>query len=335
MRFARLAALAAFAVLVYALPFRADAQPPVKPARIGLLFGAAPAFDPSAYDQRALLAGLQAHGYVVGQNLSIEFRSARGQVTPDPFPALAAELVRLGVDLIVTTTEPGVRAAQNASRTIPIVMAGTSTDPVASGLVASLARPGGTVTGVTLGDLAGKRLQLLRDALPGLRSVAAFHGDLNNPFVSTWLRTTQAAATQLGLAVHPVPFLGQDPGPWEQAFQTVVQRRIDAVTIHEAPRFESNRQLLANLALKYRVPMVLSLRNQAEAGGLMSYTADHEEINRQAGSLAARILKGAKPADLPVEQPTKYQLVINLKTAKALGLTIPPAVLARADEVIQ
>src|SRR5262249_41442375 len=136
------------------------------------------------YDQRALLAGLQAHGYVLGQNLSIEFRSALGQVTPDPFPALAAELVRLGVDLIVTTTEPGVRAAQNASRTIPIVMAGTSTDPVATGLVASLARPGGTVTGVTLGDLAGKRLQLLRDALPGLRSLAAFHGDLNNPFVS-------------------------------------------------------------------------------------------------------------------------------------------------------
>src|SRR5262249_44329150 len=224
---------------------------------------------------------------------------------------------------------------QNASRTIPIVMAGSSIDPVASGLVASLARPGGTVTGVTLGDLAGKRLQLLRDTLPGLRSVAAFHGDLSNPFVTGWLRATQAAAGQRGLAPPPVPFVGQDPGPWEQAFQTVVQRRIEAVTIHEAPRLEKHRQLLADLALKHRVPMVLTFRNQAEAGGLMSYTADHEEINPQAGSLAARILKGAKPADLPVEQPTKYRLVLNLKTAKALGLTIPPSVLARADDLIQ
>src|SRR5262245_18992795 len=214
-------------------------------------------------------------------------------------------------------------------------MAGASTDPVATGLVASLARPGDTVTGVTLGDLAGKRLQLLPDALPGLRSVAAFHEALSNPLVSTSLRTTHAAARPLGLALHPRPCWRQDPGPSEQAFQTVVQRRLEAVTIHEAPRLESNRQLLADLALKHRVPMVLTFRNQAEAGGLMSYTADHEEIFRQAGNLAARLLKGAKPADVPVEQPTKYQLVIKLKTAKALGLTIPPAVLARADEVIQ
>jgi putative ABC transport system substrate-binding protein len=208
-------------------------------------------------------------------------------------------------------------------------------DPVASGLVASLAHPGGTVTGVTLGNLARKRLELLREALPGLRSVAAFHGDLMNPFVAGWLHETQAAANQLGLAFHPIPFLGQERGPWDQVFQTVIQRRIGAVTIHEAPRFETNRQLLADLALKYRVPMVFTLRNQAEAGGLMSYAADEEEIYRQAGLLAGRVLKGAKPADLPVEEPTKYRFVLNLKTAKTLGLTIPPAVLARADEVVQ
>jgi putative ABC transport system substrate-binding protein len=178
-------------------------------------------------------------------------------------------------------------------------------------------------------------VELLREAVPELRSVAAFHGDLRIPFVAHWLRSTEAAARQLGLSVHPVSFLGQDPGPWEQAFDRVARRGIGAVTIHEAPRFEAHRQLLAGLALKYRVPMIFTFRNQVEAGGLMALAADFEEVGRRAGNLTARILRGARPADLPFEQPTKYQFVVNLKTAKSLGLTIPPSVLARADEIIQ
>jgi ABC-type uncharacterized transport system substrate-binding protein len=194
-------------------------------------------------------------------------------------------------------------------------MAGASMDPVATGFVASLARPGGNVTGVTLGDLAGKRVEPLKGALPGLRSLAAFHGDLSIPFVALWLRATEAAAHRLGLAVHPVPFLGQDPVLWEQVFDTMARRGIGAVTINEAPRFDTHRQILTTLALKYRLPMVFTFRNQAEAGGLMAFTADHEEVFRRAGSLVARILQGATPANLPVEQPTRYQLVLNLKSA--------------------
>jgi putative ABC transport system substrate-binding protein len=330
-----LRAIAVVFLALLAVPLEVVPQPPGKPARLGILAGYAPTFAPErSPDVAGLVAGLRDHGYVVGQNVVVEFRSALGGGA-DRFPPLAAELVGLDVDVIVTSTEVGAAAARAATRTIPIVMMGASADPVATGFVASLARPGGNITGVTLGDLASKRVELLREAVPGLRSVAAFHGDLTIPFVAQWLRATEAAAGKLGLSVHPVPFLGQDPGPWEQAFDTVARRRIGAVTIHEAPRFEGHRQVLADLALKYRVPMVFTFRNQAEAGGLMALTADFEEVGRRAGSLTARILRGARPADLPFEQPTKYQFVVNLRTAKVLGLTIPPAVLARADEVIQ
>ena len=228
-------------------------------------------------------------------------------------------------------------ALRDASRAIPIVMAGASTDPVATGMVASLAHPGGNVTGVTLGDLAGKRMQLLKETIPGLRAVAAFHGNLAIPFVVQWLRASELAAQRLGLALHPVqvPLTAENPERWGPVFESAARRGIGAVTIHEAPRFEVQRQLLADLALKHRLPMVFTFRVQAEAGGLMSYQADEEEINRRAGNLAARILKGAKPADLPVEEPTRYQFVLNLKTAKALGLTIPPSVLARATQLIE
>ena len=318
-----------------AAPLAAGAQPPAEPARLGVLAVAVPAWAPESYpDHRGLVAGLREQGYVPGQNVLIEFRSLHGKGL-DQLPILAAELVALGVDAIVTATEPNVTALRNASRTIPIVMAGASIDPVASGFVASLARPGGTITGVTLGDLAGKRLELLREAVPGLRSVAAFHGDPAIPFVAQSLRATEAAARRLGLALHPVPLLGIDPGPWEQVFETVARRGIGAATIHESPRYETHQRRLAELALKHRLPMVFTFRSQAEAGGLMAYTPDFEEIMRRAGNLAARILKGAKPADLPVEQPTRYQLVLNARTARALGLTIPPSVLARTDEAIE
>jgi putative tryptophan/tyrosine transport system substrate-binding protein len=331
----RVVSLVMLIVTALAAPLVAAAQPPEKPARLGILYGASPAFAPETdYFDRGIVVGLRDHGYVVGQNLLIEFRSALGKVNPDPFPGLAAELVGLGVDVIVTTTEPGVIAARAASSTIPIVMATASTDPVASGLVASLARPGGNITGVNRADLAGKRLELLKETVPGLRSVAAFHGDPAVPIAAQWLRATEAAARRLGLALQPfrVP---QDLSQWGPLFDTVNQRRLGAVTIQDAPRFETNGQLLASLALKHRLPMVFTFRSQAHAGGFMAYMADEEEIARRVGGITARILKGAKPAELPVEQPTKFELVINLKTAKALGLTIPPVVLARADEVIQ
>jgi putative ABC transport system substrate-binding protein len=327
--------IAVLALLV--APLATDAQQMAKPARLGLLLGASPAFDPKVEpDQAALLDGLGSHGYVVGQNLLIEFRSAKGGPV-DVFPGLAAELVALKVDVLLTSTEVGVTAARDASRSIPIVMAGASADPVATGMVASLAHPGGNVTGVTLGDLAGKRMELLKETLPGLRSVAAFHGDLKSSFVAHWLRATESAARRLGLALHPVqgPLGGEDPGRWAPVFEATARRGIGAVTIHEAPRFEAQRQLLADLALKHRLPMVFTFPLQAEAGGLMAYAADEEEIVRRAGNLAGKILKGARPADLPVEEPTLYQFVVNLRTAKALGLTIPPAVLARATQRIE
>jgi putative ABC transport system substrate-binding protein len=214
-------------------------------------------------------------------------------------------------------------------------MAGASIDPVASGFVASLARPGGNVTGVTLGDLAGKRMELLKEAVPALRSVAGFHGDLTILFVAQWLRATEAVARRLGLSLRPFPLLGQDPDHFEQVFQTVRRRGIDAATIHDSPRYEATQGRLADLALKYRLPMVLTFRTQVQAGGLMAYTAEQEEIFRRAGNLTARILKGAKPADLPVEEPTRYQFVLNQKTAMALRLTIPQSVLARVTEIIE
>jgi ABC-type uncharacterized transport system substrate-binding protein len=315
-------------------PLVADAQQSGTPVRLGVLAMGAPAWAPdSAEDHRALVAGLQDQGYVVGQNLVIEFRSALGKV--GRFPDLAAELVRLGVKVVVTGSEPGITAVRAASPTLAIVMAGASPDPVASGFVASLARPGGNVTGVTLGDLAGKRLELLREALPRLRSVVAFHGDPTFPFVAQWLRTTETAARRLGLSLHPVHLPGGEPERYETVFEAVKRRGIDAATIHESGNYETHRERLADLALRHRLPMVFTFSNQAQAGGLMAYTIDQEEIFRRAGSLAARILKGAKPADLPVEEPTRYQFVLNLKTAKALGVIIPPSVLARATDVIE
>jgi putative ABC transport system substrate-binding protein len=324
-----------------AAPPDAGAQQPGKPARLGIIYGASPAFLPDTDPaDRALVAGLRDQGYVLGQNVVVEFRSPQGGgVGPsgggaDPYPPLAADLIGLGVDVIVTTMEPAVKAAWEASRTIPIVMAGASRDPVAAGFVASLARPGGNVTGVTMGDIIGKRLELLREAVPAIQSVAAFHADLTFPINAQWLRATEAAAHRLGLALHPVR-MPVETGQWEQAFETVSQRRIGAGTIHENPRWETNRRLLAELALKHRLPMVFTFRSQAQAGGLMSYAADQDEIFRRAGNLAARILKGAKPADLPVEQSTKFEFVINLKTARLLGVTLPESVRLRATDVIE
>ncbi|HEX2500245.1 MAG TPA: ABC transporter substrate-binding protein [Methylomirabilota bacterium] len=325
--------MAAITLAVFSAPLAVEPQSPPKPGRLGLLYDSTPAFAPDTdFIDGAIAEGLRNQGYVVGQNLVVEFRSALTR--QDRYPTLAAELVRAGVDVIVTGTEPGVRAARDASRTIPIVMAGASIDPVAAGLIASLA-PGWQHHRRYFGGPRRQAPGTARETLPGLRSVAAVHGDPNVPFVAQWLHATEAAARRLGLTLHPVLFLGQDAGHWDQVFASVARRPVGAVTIHEAPRFEMHHQVLADLALKHRLPMVFTFRNQAEAGGLMAYSADEPEIWRRAGNLVARILKGARPADLPVEEPTLYQFAVNLRTAKALGLTIPPSVLARATELIQ
>jgi len=305
-----------------------------KLARVGLLYGAGVRLSPVDSDPtyRAIVAELRDHGYVMVDNLVIEFRAALGQL--ERYPPLAAELIRLGVDVIVTTTVDGVKAAKEASRSIPIVMAGATVDPVAAGLIASLARPGGNVTGITWPAIEGKRIELLKEALPGLRSVAAFHPDSSSPFVVEWLQAMETAARRLNVALHPIP-LGRDPGSWAQDFAGAMERSVDAATFYEVPFFGVNVFHLTDLALTHHLPMLLPFHIQARHGGLMSYTVDETALFRGVGRLTARILQEAKPAELPVEHPTKFKLVINLRTAKALGLTIPPSVLARADEAIQ
>jgi putative ABC transport system substrate-binding protein len=270
-------------------------------------------------------------GYVEGQNILVEGRFY-GDHT-ERLPALAAELVRLKVDVIVAGAAPAPEAAQRATSTIPIVMA-VHTDPVGSGLVASLAKPGKNVTGVaTLGpELAGKRLQLLKEAIPGISRVAV----LSNPTDTTQvllLRETQVAARSLN--VHLQVLKARAPSDFAGAFSAMTKERAGGVIIITSSMFYDQRTRITELAARSRLPAIYSVKDYAEAGGLMAYGVNLGESFRRAATYVDKILKGARPADLPVEQPTKFDLVINLKTAKALGLTIPPSLLLRADEVIQ
>jgi putative ABC transport system substrate-binding protein len=307
-----------------AAPHAADTQ---QTSRVGVLA--------SGGVDETFLQALRALGYVEGQNLVIEARFYRGQI--NRLPGLAAELVRIPVDVIVAGSTLMTAKAREATQTIPIVMAGAA-DPVAEGLIASHARPGGNVTGAILetADVTAKRLELLKEAVPGLRRVAAFHADQLRTFsvVDRWLRDSQAAARQLGLALEPVD-LPYDLGRWESVFDGVARRGISAAVIIESPVYWNGRVRLAELALKYRLAVMFSFAVQAEAGGLMSYGADVDEVMRRAASFVDRILKGARPGDLPIEQPTRFPFIVNLRTAKALGLTIPPAVLARATQLIE
>jgi putative ABC transport system substrate-binding protein len=312
-------------LLIPVAPFVARAQPAGKVYRIGYLGG-------FSVDQ-VLRSELRSLGYVEGQNLVIEGRFHQGKV--DRYPALVADLVGLRVDAIICATTVGTTAARDGTRTIPIVMAGAA-NPMSAGLIASLARPGGNVTGVILQtpDVTAKRVELLREALPGLRRLAAFYaGERTAPVVDHWLRDNDAAARRLGLSLEPVD-LGFDPAGWEPVFDGVTRRGISAAVILEGPAYLNGRAQLAALALKYRLAAMFPFSEQTRAGGLMSYGADLDEVSRRAASFVDRILKGARPADLPVEQPTRFPFIINDKTAKALGLMIPQLVLARADEVI-
>jgi putative tryptophan/tyrosine transport system substrate-binding protein len=320
------------AVTLLAVAVIAEAQQPKKVPRIGYLSQFEPAREsPRSEAMRVALGEL---GYVEGQNIAIEYRYAEGK--PDRFPELAAELVRLKVDIIVAAGGSViVQAAKNATQTIPIVMMGGGLDPVEAGLVESLARPGGNVTGLTLlsGELGGKRLELLKEAVPKLARVAVLYDPANPPTVREVKEVLPVPARALGLTIRSWEVRAADE--FEQVFAAVTKWRPDGLYVPGAPLMAANQKRIAGLALKSRLPSVYGNRGYVDAGGLMSYGADLVDSNRRVAYYVDRILKGAKPADLPVEQPTKFELVINLKTAKQIGLTIPPELLARANKLIK
>jgi putative tryptophan/tyrosine transport system substrate-binding protein len=314
-----------------AAPLAAEAQQAAKVARIGYL---SPSLATSPHLREAFRQGLRDLGYVEGRNLVIEYRGAEGK--PERLPALAAELVALKVDVIVVTSTPAALAAKQATRTIPIVFIAVA-DSVASGLVTSLARPGGNVTGLSLltSELVGKRLELLKQAVPGVSRVAVLWqpGDYGERTEKDILKKAEVTAPALGARLQVVEARG--PADIDRAFSDMTRARAGALMVLGSTMFFTERRRLVDLAAKHRLPAVYPTRDSVDAGGLMSYGPNLADLFRRAATYVDKILKGAKPADLPVEQPTKFELVINLKTANALGLTIPQSVLGRADEVIQ
>jgi putative ABC transport system substrate-binding protein len=323
--------LAGTGAALFATPFAAEAQQAAKIARIGLLPVNVAA---NPHLQEAFLRGLRDLGYVEGRNLVIEYRNAEGKL--ERFPALAAELVALKVDVIVAPSTPAALAAKQATRTIPIVFASV-VDPVTTGLVTSLARPGGNVTGLSFlsPELVGKCLELLKQAVPGVSRVAALWqpGGLPERTEKDFLKEAEVAARALGVRLQFVEARG--PADVDRAFSDMTRARAGALTVLPYSMFLNERRRLVDLAAKNRLPAVYGGREFVDAGGLMAYGPDLADSWRRAATYVDKILKGAKPANLPIEQPTKFELVINLKTAKALGLTIPPSLLGRADEVIQ
>lgn len=322
-------ALLLFAVGLGVLPAPPTTEAQPRKVRIGYLSG-----NPAADTQDALEAfrkGLRDLGYVEGQNLVIEYRYADAKY--DQLAQLAADLVRLKVDLILTYGTPASLAAKNATSTIPIVF-GAVADPVVAGIVATLPRPGGNVTGTTTSnpELSGKRLQLLKEAIPKVARIAI----LANPsfqLTSSMVAETRAAAKSLGVQAHVIEV--QEAAGLETAFNAMVSAKAGAVVVLPDPMFISQWRRIVELAATRRLPAISHLKEFAEAGGLMSYGPSYVEMFRNSAALVDKILKGRKPADLPVEQPTKFELVVNLKTARALGLTIPQSILIRAGEVIQ
>ena len=306
---------------ILAAPLAAEAQQQtVKVSRIGVLTS-----EPmTAVLQEAFREGLRDHGYVEGQNILVEWRTAEGRT--DRTNVLAAELVGLKVDVIVAIFTPAVQAAKDATSVIPIVMAPAGA-PVATGLVTSLARPGGNITGIAGLDaeLQGKRIQLLQELIPGLTRVGLLI-NAADPFAKPFVYEAQVAAKSTGVRINIVDV--RRPQDIDGAFATMAQQHADAVIVQGV--LTASAWQTGNLAVRHRLPSLSVTKQFAESGGLMSYSGSFTDIYRRAASYADRILKGAKPAELPVEQPTKFELVINLKTAKALGLTVPPSLLAGA-----
>jgi putative tryptophan/tyrosine transport system substrate-binding protein len=313
------------ALSVVLAPLTDEAQPAGKVYRIGFLRAGQP---PKTFVE-AFQQGLRARGYIEGRNVVIEYRYTDGSF--DELSRLAAELVRFNVDVILASGAPAAFAARSATTKVPIVFASVY-DPVEIGLVTGLAHPGGNVTGLsqTSADLGGKRLELLKELLPKLKSVAILWHPANLTNL-VQKKSVEVAARTLGVDTKSVPV--QDPSQFGSAFEDA--RGVDALVQVDDPLLITHRRQLAELAVRSRLPAIAGLREYVDAGGLMSYGADHPDLYRRAATYIDKILKGAKPADLPIEQPTKFDLVINLKTAKALGLTIPQSLLVRADEIIQ
>jgi putative ABC transport system substrate-binding protein len=323
--------LAGTGTVLLASPLAAEAQQTGKVPRIGFLGGRTPSDTSPLLD--AFRQGLRELGWVEGQNIVIDYRYAEGRF--DRLPELAAELVRLKVDIIVAAGgTPTAAAAKNATGTIPIVMIAVR-DPVGTGLIASLARPGGNVTGLSDSaglEIFGKQLEQLKEAVPKVRRVAILSNPANlyHPLA---IRELNAAARSLGVQLQLLEARG--PNEFDGAFAAMAKERVGALLVLPDAMFNLHRTRLADLAARSRLPAAYGWREYVEAGGLMSYGPSLRDLYRRSATFVDKILKGAKPGDLPVEQPTKFELVINLKTAKALGLTIPQSLLQRADELIQ
>jgi putative ABC transport system substrate-binding protein len=317
-----------------AAPLAAGAQQAGKVYRIGYLSLGSLESPETRASLDAFRQGLRERGYVEGQNIVIEYRAADGKI--ERLPALATELARLKVDLIVAGSTPGARAARQATTTIPII-APNMGDPVQDGLVASLARPGANLTGSTfLGpELVPKRLALLKEALPGVSRIAVlWHpGAFGERTMRDMVKETEAAARTLGVQLQFVEARG--PDEFDRAFSAMARERADAFIVFPSVMLFIERRRIVALAAQSRLPAMYQSREFVELGGLIGYGASITEAVRRAATYVDKILRGTKPGDLPVEQPTKFELVINLKTAKALGLTIPPSLLGRADEIIQ
>ena len=311
------------------LSFAVEAQQPTKPPRTGFLTAASPSS--IAARVAAFRQGLRELGYLEGKNIVIEYRYAEGK--RDRLNELAAEVVRLKVDVIVTTGPTTTRSSKEATNTIPIVMAQDS-DPVGNGFVASLARPGGNITGLSTQnpEINGKRLELLKEIVPRLSRVAVL-GSSTTPGNPQALRETELAAGAFGVQIQYLDVRG--PKDIETAFKAASKGRADVLLVLASPVFVLQRTQIAALAVKSRLPAIYDRREFVDDDGLMSYGTNFPDLYRRAATYVDKILKGAKPADLPVEQPTKFDLVINLTAARALGLTVPPTLLARANEVIE
>ena len=317
------------ALVILTASLASDAQPPGKSRRVGILTAVtAPTIEPL---HELLRQELRERGYVEGQHIVLESRSAEGHY--ERLPALAAQLVALPVAVLVTWGTPATVAAKQVTSTVPIIFLAVG-DPVGSGIVASLAQPGGNVTGVSnlTAELSAKQLELLKEIVPGLRQVAVLLNP-RNPVSALQLRWTELAAQALGVQLQVVKV--HDPSEFEAAFLSMTRERAGALTVLADTMFLSQRRQIVDLAVKHRLPAMFNAREYAEAGGLIAYGPRLADQWQRAAYYVDRILKGTKPADLPVEQPTKFELAISLKTAQALGITMPPSLLVLADEVIQ
>jgi len=318
-----------FTLSVLLTPPTTEAQQRAHLPRVGYLGTSSASLEPELV--KAFREGLRDLGYVEGQNILIEYRWAEGNY--QRFPDLVADLVNLKVDLILTAGTPGALAAKRATQTIPVVMAVTG-DAVGTGLVSSLARPGGNLTGLTtmVPDLEGKRLEILREVVPKLTTLVVLLNTAN-PLTAIQWKQTKISAETLGIQLQPVEL--RRPEEFKDAFAKVARQRPDGITMVADRFLLAHRTQIVDFVAKTRLPAMYPYRDFVVAGGLMSYAPSYEDLFRRAATYVDKILKGAKPADLPVEQPTKFELVINLKAAKTLGLTIPASVLARAGEVIE